>query len=109
MDRTTRWIAGGAIALVLIGGGTGIAIASSGDDDHPLTGSTLDRATAAALESTGGGTIVETDTGDGDAAYDVEVRLDDGHVVEVHLDGDFNVVGSSADDGPGDQEGSGDD
>ena len=62
MDRRTRWIAGGAIALAVVGGGTGIAIASSNDDDRPLTGSALDQATAAALDYTGGGTVVETDT-----------------------------------------------
>jgi hypothetical protein len=110
MDRRTRWIAGGAIALAVVGGGTGIAIASSGDDDRPLTGSVLDQATAAALDYTGGGAVVETDTGDGGAAYGVEVRLGDGHVVEVSLDENFNVVGESADDdGSNDQEESGND
>ena len=99
MDRRTRWIAGGAIALAVVGGGTGIAIASRADDDRPLTGSTLDRATAAALGYTGGGTVVETDTGDGGAAYGVEVRLADGRVVEVSLDENFNVLNKSADDG----------
>lgn len=99
MDRRTRWIAGGAIALAVVGGGTGIAIASNGDDDQPLSGSTLDRATAAALDYTGAGTVVETDTGDAGAAYGVEVRLPDGRVVEVSLDENFNVMNKTADDG----------
>jgi hypothetical protein len=51
-----------------------IAIASSADDDPPLTGSALDQATAAALDYTGGGAVVETDTGDVGAAHGEEVR-----------------------------------
>ena len=86
MDRKTRWIAGGALAVAVIGGGTGFAFAARGDDDKPLAGSTLDKATAAALEFTGGGTVVETEVGDDGAAYGVEIRLDDGSVVEVGLD-----------------------
>ena len=108
MDRK-RWIAGGAIALAVIGAGTGFAIAGGGDD-QPITGSALDQATAAALEHTGGGTVIETEVGDDGGAYGVEVRLDDGSVVEVTLDADFRVIGSAADDdGPGDQDGPGDD
>lgn len=111
MDRRTRWIAGGAVALAVIGGGAGIAIATgAADDDQPLTGSALERATAAALEHTGGGTVVETEAGDDGAAYGVEIRLEDGRVVEVSLDRDFNVIGDETDDdGANDEDGSGDD
>ena len=111
MDRRTKWIAGGGLALVLVGGGTGVAIATgAGDKDRPLTGSTLDRARAAALESTGGGTVTETEAGDDGAAYGVEVRLSDGRVVEVRLDANFQVFGHEADDdGSEEQDGSSDD
>ena len=111
MDRRRKWIAGGALAVVLVGGGAGVAIATgAGDADRPLTGSTLDRARAAALESTGGGTVTETEAGDDGAAYGVEVRLDDGRVVEVRLDANFNVLGHEADDdGSDDQDGPNDD
>jgi len=107
MDRRTKWIAGGALALALVGAGTGVAIATgAGDTDGPLTGSTLDRARSAALEFTGGGTVTESEAGDG-AAYGVEVRLDDGRVVEVRLDANFQVLGQEADDdGSEDQDGS---
>jgi len=49
--------------------------------------------------------------GDDGAAYGVEVRRDDGSVVEVSLDANFHVIGNSADDdGAGDSaDGSGDD
>ena len=111
MQRRTRWIAGGAVALAVIGVGTGIGIAGSGGDtDRPLTGSTLDRAAKAALEHTGGGTVVETEVGDDGAAYGVEVRLPDGTQVEVSLDRNFNVIGQTGDeDGPNDQDRPGDD
>jgi hypothetical protein len=105
MDRKTRWIAGGALAVVVVGGGTGVAIATGAGDDRPLTGSTLERARAAALEFTGGGTVIESEAGDDGAAYGVEVRLRDGRVVEVSLDAEFNVVGDEADDdGTNDQD-----
>ncbi len=105
MDRRKRVIVGGAIALTVIGGGTGIAIANGLGDDGPLTGSTLEQATRAALEHTGGGTVIETESGDGGAAFGVEVRLDDGRVVEVELDENFDVIGQEKDeDGANDQE-----
>ena len=59
MDRRTKWIAGGAVALVVIGGGAGVAIATGvADNDEPLTGSTLDQARTAAHEYTGGGKLM---------------------------------------------------
>jgi uncharacterized membrane protein YkoI len=95
-------------ALVLVVGAisAGFAIAAGGDDDKPLTGSDLEKATAAALAHTGGGTVVETEVGDDGAAYGVEVRLDDGRVVEVNLDESFDVIGqqNDDDDGAGDRE-----
>jgi hypothetical protein len=99
MKRSTKWIAGAAIAATVIAGGTGIALATTaGDDDKPLTGNTLERARTAALEATGGGTVTETETGDDGATYGVEVQSADGSQVEVNLDGEFNVVGRQADD-----------
>lgn len=111
MDRRTKGIAAGALALTLIGGGASIAIArGAGDSDRPLTGSRLDRATAAALAATGGGTVTETEVGDDGAAYGVEIRLEDGSQVEVNLDENFNVIGQAADDdGRGDKDGPNDD
>ncbi len=100
----------GAVVVVAGALSAGIGIAASGGDEQPLTGSNLEQATDAALAHTGGGTVVETETGDDGAAYSVEVQLDDGSQVEVNLNSDFQVIGSGADDdGPGDDEGSGDD
>ncbi len=100
-----------AALVVVIGGvSAGFAIASGGDDEKPLTGTALEKATAAALDHTGGGTVTETETGDDGAAYSVEVRLDDGTQVEVNLDQNFHVIGQATDDdGAGDQDGANDD
>ena len=98
MDRKARWIGGGALAVALIGGGTGVAIATGGGDDRPLGGQALEKATAAALEHTGGGTVIETEAGDDGAAYGVEIRLDDGRAVEIGLDANFQVIGQESDD-----------
>ena len=108
MKRTTKWVAGGTLAIAAIGGGTGIAIANgAGDNDAPLGGSTLDKAVAAALASTGGGEVLETEVGDDGSAYGVEIRLEDGRQVEVNLDSSFAVIDQEPDhDSPGEQSGS---
>jgi uncharacterized membrane protein YkoI len=100
-----------SVVLVVAAAGAGIAYsAASGDDDRALTGSTLQKASAAALRHTGGGTVIETEAGDDGAAYGVEVRLANGRVVEVSLDSNFEVVGREADDdGAGDEDETGDD
>ena len=105
MRKRTVALATGIVAVALAGGG-GIAWAVSGGDERPLTGAAHDRAVAAALRHTGGGTVTETETGEGGAAYEVEVRLANGRQVEVALDSSFNVVSKEADD---DVSGDGDD
>jgi hypothetical protein len=108
MRRRFAFIA--AVVLVLGAAGAGLAIAGgAGDDDEPLTGVVLERATAAALEHTGGGTVIETEVGDDGAAYGIEVRLDDGRVVEVALDESFEVVGQEYDDDTAGEEEDGED
>ena len=42
--------------------------------------------------------MIESEAGDDGAAYGVEIRLEDGRVVEVSLDANFNVLGDQADD-----------
>jgi hypothetical protein len=97
MQRKTKWLAVGGLTLAIIGGGTGVAFAAGSDSDTPLSGATLQRATAAALAHTGGGAVVDSEAGDDGAAYGVEVRLGDGKVLEVSLDANFNVVGQAVD------------
>ena len=104
MRGRTRWIAAAGLAVAMAGGIAAAAV--DGDSDQELTGATRDRAVAAALAATGGGTVLETEAGDDGAAYGVEVRLADGRQVEVQLDQAFRVVGREADeDRPGEVEG----
>ena len=101
---------GAAVVVVVAAAAAGIAIAAGGDDEKPLTGPTLDRAPAAALRHTGGGTVTEPETGDDGGAYEVEVRLSNGRQVEVQLDERFAVLGQEADDdGASDEENEQDD
>ena len=107
---TRKLIAFGAVVVILGALSAGIAVAAGGGDEKPLTGSALAKASAAALEHTGGGTVTETEAGDDGAAYGVEIRLDDGSQVEVNLDENFNVIGQAADDdGVNGRDGSNDD
>jgi uncharacterized membrane protein YkoI len=106
MQRRTKLIAATGLAVAMVGGIA--AAASDGDSDQELTGTTRDRAVAAALAATGGGTVLETEAGDDGAAYGVEVQLPDGRQVEVNLDESFRVVGREADeDKPGEGDGDG--
>jgi hypothetical protein len=69
------------------------------DSDESLTGSPARQAADAALRATGGGTALEVEQGDDPgAAYEVEIRKTDGSIVEVMLDGNFNVIGQATGD-----------
>ena len=93
----------GAAALALAAGGAGVAFAGGGGEDAAegpdvaISGSDLDKASAAALAHTGEGTVSGTEVGDEESYYEVEVTLDDGSQVDVQLDRDFDVVGDEAD------------
>ncbi len=65
--------------------------------DVPITGMALEQASAAALEYMGEGQVTETEVGDEEGYYEVEITLDDGRQVDVHLDEAFNVLGHEAD------------
>jgi uncharacterized membrane protein YkoI len=102
MTRRRKLIAAAASVVAVAGVTGGMAIAAgSTDDDQPVTGSTLEEATQAALAFTGGGTVTETEVGDDGAAYGVEIRLSDGSQVEVELDENLRVIGQEADDDGG--------
>lgn len=95
-----KLLIGSAItALAIVGGGVGVAVATGGDDnEQPITGTALERASAAALAHTGGGRVTETEVGDEESPYEVEVTLDDGSQVDVQIDEKFTVVGDETDD-----------
>ena len=65
MTRRSKLLTIGGIAVVVAAAGTGLAVATGGDDSEaPIEGTALDRASAAALEHTGGGEVSETEVGD---------------------------------------------
>ncbi len=89
-----------ASTAALTAGAVGGAFAIAGDDDaqeRPIPAADLEQAERAALEETGGGTVTETEVGDEESKYEVEVTLDDGTQVDVQLDADFEVVGTESD------------
>ena len=104
-------VVGIVLALALVAGSVGAVVARGGDDDQPITGAALEKANAAALAETGGGHVTQTEVGDEESYYQVEVTLDDGSQVDVQLDENFNVVGhkaegpESADDGAAGEDG----
>jgi hypothetical protein len=56
------------------------------------------------LDHIDGGVVIDSEVGDDGAAYSVEIRLDDGRIVEVNLDARFQVTGAQQDeDGAGGQ------
>ena len=108
----TLVIAAAVVAMLVALGGAGIAYANGGDSEEQLTGPDAEKAKSAAIGAVGGGTVteVERDDGNGTGAFEVEVTREDGSQLEVHLDGDYNVVGQQADeDGPNDNDGPNDD
>jgi hypothetical protein len=117
MNRKIYWIAG-SVAVVLVAVVaitlTTTDIASSGEDDTdtetgPITGEELERASEAALAHTGEGRVTETEVGDEESYYEVEVTLDDGSQVDVQLDEDFNFVSSEGDSDEGEDDDDDDD
>ena len=102
MKKSTRWTIGGAAALAVLAGGGGVALALGGDDEDSgsevaITGDALEQASEAALDHLGEGEVTDTEVGDEEGFYEVEVTLDDGSEVDVHLDEDFTVLGDERD------------
>ncbi|MDX6586023.1 MAG: hypothetical protein QOI31_496 [Solirubrobacterales bacterium] len=109
MEMKKKVALGAAAVLAAGAGAAGIAVAGGGDDNEaPIKGSALEKASEVALEETGGGTVTETETGDEESYYEVEVTLDNGDQVDVQVNRDFDVVGSETD-GAGDDESGADD
>ena len=107
-------IAIAALAALALGGTAIAGAAGGGGDDNgtdkAIQGQALKRASEAALAHTGGGKVTETEAGDEEGAYEVEVTRADGSQVDVHLDKQFNVLNSSADhEGSGGQDSANDD
>ena len=100
MRHRRKRIAGGVgvVAAAALGAA---AIAGAGgvfDDETPLEGSELAKASAAALKATGGGTVNETERdSEQGATFEVEVTKPDGSTVDVRLDASYGVVAIESD------------
>ena len=101
MQRKSKVLIGagtlGGVAVLSIGGvSMAFANGSSHHDDHgdsPLSGSTLQQASAAALKAAGGGKVTDSGgSGESGSVYNVEVTTSNGTQVDVHLDKGFAVV-----------------
>jgi uncharacterized membrane protein YkoI len=93
-------IISGGVAVIALGLGIAGAVTASqaGDEnEQPIRGAALDRATEAALAHMGGGTVTGTEVGDEDSLYEVEITLDSGRQVDVQLDENFEVVSADTD------------
>jgi uncharacterized membrane protein YkoI len=102
MNQKMKRIVIAVAAVAALGaGGAAIATAAGGGDDNEadraISGAALDRASRAALAHTGGGKVAETEVGDEESYYEVEVTRDDGSQVDVQLDRGFQVVGAEGD------------
>ena len=100
MTRRTRWILTAvAVGVVAAGIGGGAAAVAGGatDSERPITGPARAKAEQAALTHTGGGRVTDTEVGDEESYYEVEVTKDDGSQVDVQLNRNFDVVGGEAD------------
>lgn len=97
--RRKMFVAVGALAVVAVFGG--VAVATGNDDseestegpDVAITGSALEDASQAALDYLEEGSVTDTEVGDEESYYEVEVTLDDGRQVDVQLDKNFEFVG----------------
>ena len=98
MERKTKIGITAASLLAAGAAAAGIATAGGGDDSEaPITGSDLEKASAAALAETGGGEVTETEVGDEESYFEVEVTLDDGTQTDIQVNRNFEVVGSETD------------
>jgi uncharacterized membrane protein YkoI len=106
MKLNRKVVAIAAAVTVVAAGGVGIAYAVGGDSEEQVTGPSAEKAKAAALKATGGGTVLEAERqeSDGKGAYEVEVKRPDGSTVEVYVDDNFKAAGSAADDDSGSED-----
>jgi len=98
---SSRWkkVLLGATVLAVAGGGGAAIVQASGEGEGNVAGPQADKATAAALKITNGGTAnsVERD-GENGATWEVEVTKPNGNTVDVRLDETYGLVVVEGDD-----------
>ncbi len=63
----------------------------------PITGTHLERASAVSLEYIGEGRVTDSEIGDEEGYYEIEITTNDGEV-DVHLDENFNILSTEWED-----------
>ncbi|CAA9420474.1 hypothetical protein AVDCRST_MAG82-1393 [uncultured Rubrobacteraceae bacterium] len=103
-------IAAAVAMLLLVGAGMAYATGSDDDPSSQATGPGIEKAKSIALDHTGGGRVTETEVEDEEGYYEIEVTRGDGSQADVHLDKNFEVLSTSADnEGPDDKDAPNDD
>lgn len=82
-----------AAALLVV---AGVAYANSNDSSGQTAGVNLEKAKSVALDHVNGH-VTATEVGDEEGYYEIEVTRSDGSQVDVHLDKNFNVLSTPAD------------
>ena len=62
------------------------------ESEVAITGSALEKAAAAALAFIGEGSVTDSEIGDEEGYYEIEITLDNGNEVDVHFNENFNVI-----------------
>src|SRR5215208_1325727 len=110
-NAKTLLVAAAVALLLLLGAGVAYATASGDDSTEQSTGPGMEKAKSVALDHVKG-RVTATEFRDEEGYYEVEVTRDDGSQVDVHLDKNYNVLDTPADneshdgqDGPNDSGG----
>ena len=64
----------------------------------PITGTALEKASASALAYIGEGRVTDTEIGDEEGYFEIEITLNSGNEVDVHLDENFKVLSTEYED-----------
>lgn len=68
------------------------------EQEVPIMGTELEKASEIALTYIGEGRVTDTEIGDEEGYYEVEITLNNGNEVDVHLDKDFKVLNTEYED-----------
>lgn len=102
MDDTREDVSSTRSLVVRMGSSESTFVESEDDDDLDeidvsLTGTALERASAVALAYVGEGRVTDSEIGDEEGYYEIEITREDGSEVDVHLDQKFRVLGTESD------------
>ncbi len=90
----------GVAQEVTISAQTGEVLSVKEDEevkDVPIIGTALEQASAAALAHIGEGRVTDSEIGDEEGYYEIEIRLNNGREADVHLDEKFKVLSTEYD------------